>query len=257
MRVIIKRSAVYAGVAAVTMGLTLLAVRARAAGVPDADVLTYTGYLEDPEGKPITTELSSVGIEVFDAAEAGKRVCDTSVESVTPVHGRFQLPLPEECLTAVKATANLWVDVKVEGASLGRTKLGAVPYAVEAGHATSADGAKLADDASHATKADSATKATKADTATSASTAVDPAAGGTIESRFGTLEKKTTTLRSQITAAEDATLGGFVAPCLAGLNNVTNSCTVAAGRKCRALGYVGGYYEGESDGTFRTITCTR
>jgi hypothetical protein len=146
-------------VALVASLATLLAVRARAAGIPDADVLTYTGYLEGADGQPLTSELSSIGLEVWDAAEAGERVCDTSVEGVTPQAGRFQLVLPAECVDAVKATPNLWVDVKVEGASLGRTKLGAVPYAIEAGHAHSADGALTAEASGHATSADVANNA--------------------------------------------------------------------------------------------------
>jgi hypothetical protein len=140
----LKRCGIYASLVTVTALATLLAVRARAAGIPDADVLTYTGYLEDADGRPLTDELSGISLEVWDAAEAGKRLCDTSVENVTPQAGRFQLVLPAECVDAVKATPNVWIDVKVEGASLGRTKLGAVPYAVEAGHATSADEAQAA-----------------------------------------------------------------------------------------------------------------
>jgi hypothetical protein len=143
----LQRLAATVGLCAATAGITLLAVRARAAGIPDADVLTYTGYLEGADGQPLTSELSSIGLEVWDAAQAGARVCDTSVEGVTPQAGRFQLVLPAECVDAVKATPDLWVDVKVEGASLGRTKLGAVPYAIEASHAKTADTALLATDA--------------------------------------------------------------------------------------------------------------
>jgi hypothetical protein len=141
----LKRFGVFGLIATAACVATLLAVRARAAGIPDADVLTYTGYLEGADGQPLTSELSSIGLEVWDAAEAGERVCDTSVEGVAPQAGRFQLVLPAECVDAVKATPNLWVDVKVDGASLGRTKLGAVPYAIEAGHSHSADNALAAE----------------------------------------------------------------------------------------------------------------
>jgi hypothetical protein len=155
----LQRLAATVGLCAAAAGITLLAVRARAAGIPDADVLTYTGYLEGADGQPLTSELSSIGVEVWDAADAGKRVCDTSVENVTPKAGRFQLVLPAECVDAVKATPNLWIDVKVEGASLGRTKLGAVPYAIEAGHASSSDQAGSTAEATHAASADNAAEA--------------------------------------------------------------------------------------------------
>jgi hypothetical protein len=52
--------------------------------------------------------------------------------------------LPDACVTAAHAKADLWVDVSVDGASIGRTKLGAVPYAVEAEHAVSATNATKA-----------------------------------------------------------------------------------------------------------------
>jgi hypothetical protein len=59
---------------------------------------------------------------------------------VTPVAGRFQLALPD-CQAAVGASPDLWLEAIVDGKSLGRTKLGAVPYAIEASHAVSADSA--------------------------------------------------------------------------------------------------------------------
>jgi hypothetical protein len=155
----LKTFGIYGSIALVASLATLLAVRARAAGIPDADVLTYTGYLEDADGRPLTDELSGISIEVWDAAEAGERVCDTSVENVTPQAGRFQVVLPPLCVDAVKATPNLWIDVKVEGASLGRTKLGAVPYAIEAGHARSSDQAGSTAEATHAASADNAAEA--------------------------------------------------------------------------------------------------
>jgi hypothetical protein len=128
---------------------TLLAVRARAAGIPDAAALTYTGYLENPDGTPVSGN-KSIGLSVYDAETDGNEVCALKPADVEPVVGRFQLALPEKCTTAVKANPDLWVEVMVEGALLGRTKLGAVPYAIEAAHATDAD------EAVHAAAADAA-----------------------------------------------------------------------------------------------------
>lgn len=129
------------GVAAVAAAF--FAGRARAAGIPDADVLTYTGYLEDGDGAPLTGD-HSIEVQFLDAADATSELCGGSLDSVTLQSGRFQVPLPGECVDAVKANQNLWVEVKVDGASLGPTRLGAVPFAVEAGHATTADSAASA-----------------------------------------------------------------------------------------------------------------
>ncbi|HET8933967.1 MAG TPA: hypothetical protein VFN67_11030 [Polyangiales bacterium] len=53
--------------------------------------------------------------------------------------GQFSISLPEECTQAVHDNAELWVEVTVDGSSLGSARLGAVPYALEAKHASSAD----------------------------------------------------------------------------------------------------------------------
>ncbi len=48
----IKRFGVYGSLAITRFCRTLLAVRARAAGIPDAAALTYTGYLEIRTARP-------------------------------------------------------------------------------------------------------------------------------------------------------------------------------------------------------------
>lgn len=65
------------------------------------------------------------------------------------MNGRFSIPLPDDCTTKVGSNAQVWVEVLVGPmantvASLGRAKLGAVPYAVEADHAVSASSAATA-----------------------------------------------------------------------------------------------------------------
>src|SRR6185369_12095838 len=69
------------------------------------------------------------------------------------VSGRFKIKLPPECRAAVKGSPDVWVEVEVDGGPLGRTKLGVVPYALEAGHATTSD------DSTHAQSADTAANA--------------------------------------------------------------------------------------------------
>jgi hypothetical protein len=132
-----KRAAAVSGVLLVASTVTLLAVRARAAGIPAANALTYTGYLETPDGTPMKDAVE-VSVAVWDAQKDGARVCGAEAATVTPVAGRFQLALPD-CQAAVGASPDLWLETTVAGTSLGRTKLGAVPYAVEANHALAAD----------------------------------------------------------------------------------------------------------------------
>ena len=112
---------------------------ARALGIPAAGALTYAGILEDAAGTPISGA-KNIALEVYDAASAGTIVCQVSSQSYTLVSGRFEIPLPDTCAAAVEATPDLWIDVLVDGASTGRSKLGAVPFAIEARRASESGG---------------------------------------------------------------------------------------------------------------------
>jgi len=54
--------------------------------------------------------------------------------------GSFSVALSDCFTTNVHDHGDLWIEVQVDGASMGRTKLGAVPYAVEADSASRAVG---------------------------------------------------------------------------------------------------------------------
>jgi hypothetical protein len=136
----LKRFGAYAVIAIAASAATFFAVRARAAGIPDANALTYTGYLEDPNGAPLAGK-HSISVRFWASDAATKALCTGELADAELVSGRFQVPLPDDCTLAVKASPDTFVDVLVDGASLGRTKLGAVPYAIEAGHAAGADAA--------------------------------------------------------------------------------------------------------------------
>jgi hypothetical protein len=105
--------------------------RARASGIPAMQALTYSGVLTDANGTPLTGQ-KNVQILLYDAATGGNPVCSTTPMALTLTGGAFQITLPDSCATQVQAGPDLWVDVVVDGGSLGRTKLGAVPYAIEA-----------------------------------------------------------------------------------------------------------------------------
>lgn len=112
--------------------------RARAAGIPTMQPMVYSGTLTDMNGVALTGA-KNIQIELWDQATDGTQRCSVGPTSEVLTAGAFQMALPATCTTAVHATGDLWVEVFVDGNSLGRTKLGATPYAVEADHAVSAD----------------------------------------------------------------------------------------------------------------------
>jgi hypothetical protein len=113
--------------------------KAIADGIPTMTPLTYSGVLQNSAGAPVTTQ-QSMQLTLWDDASANASMnqkCVTPTQSVTPdAQGRFQIVLDQACLEAVRANPNLWVQVQVGSIVLPRSKLGAVPYAVEAGRST-------------------------------------------------------------------------------------------------------------------------
>ena len=134
-----SRKPVVGGIAAVVLVALGYALRAAASGIPAANALTYAGVLEDANGPVNATH--NVQIALFDAAMAGNSLCQSTTLTLPIVDGHFSVQLPDACTAAVGANANVWADVLVDGSDTGRTKLGAVPYAVEANHAVAADNA--------------------------------------------------------------------------------------------------------------------
>jgi len=126
------------GAASLVMGYA--AGRARASGLRAADPMTYRGVLTDLAGVPLTGT-KNVQIQFWDQATAGAIQCSVGPMPATLVGGAFEIVLPEACTTAVHSTTDLWAEVFVDGASLNRTKLGVVPYALEADRASNAAGA--------------------------------------------------------------------------------------------------------------------
>lgn len=118
-------------VLAVAVPVGYFAGRARAAGIPAATPLTYSGVLTDAAGTPMTGSVP-IQLGVFDAATAGNLLCVTPSAAQALVAGAFQVTLPDTCTAAVRGNPDLWVEITVSGVPIGRTKLGAVPYAVVA-----------------------------------------------------------------------------------------------------------------------------
>lgn len=163
-----KRSAVVVSMLIASSVGAFFVGRAFAGGIPGTGALTYAGTLEDAMGAPLTGGPYNVEVKLWSALSAGTELCTTGSMSVTLMNGRFSLTLPDDCTAQIQDNSDAAAEVLVDGQSLGRAKLGAVPYAVEALHAVSADSAATATMATSATSATSAMTATNAEMATGA-----------------------------------------------------------------------------------------
>lgn len=114
--------------------------RARADGIPRTTPLLYGGFLE--EGGAPVTGTRDITLRLWDAASGGLLACAETTAAATPVTaGEWRVAIDASCVEAVQRTPDLWVETLVGGTSFGRTKIGAVPYAVEAARAAGASGA--------------------------------------------------------------------------------------------------------------------
>ncbi|HET6149875.1 MAG TPA: hypothetical protein VFH68_20210, partial [Polyangia bacterium] len=94
----------------IVCGLSALAVlasasaylvgRARAAGVPTVQPLTYSGTLTDTAGIPLTGS-KNLQVQLWDMATAGTIVCTTGSSAQTLAAGGFSVVLPDACVAAV------------------------------------------------------------------------------------------------------------------------------------------------------------
>ena len=112
--------------------------RARADGVPMVNPLYYGGMLDDG-GRPLEGT-RNVTVRLWDAATAGATVCTTTAGATAFSAGRFRVALDSSCVGAVRANPELWAELQVDTTTFPRSKLGAVPYALEAGRASGAAG---------------------------------------------------------------------------------------------------------------------
>ena len=123
---------------------------ARASGIPAVGALTYSGTLTNSDGSFVTTQ-QNILVQFYTVATGGTAACTSQPTTVTPVAGTFQVPLGDDCTTLVRNNTDISDEILVGGAPVGRTKLGADPYAVEAAHAVSATTATTATTAQTAT----------------------------------------------------------------------------------------------------------
>jgi hypothetical protein len=112
-------------------------VRVLAEGAPNEQLLFYSGTLE-VDGALATGE-HTVKLVLYSAETDGDELC--SIERMAEVEsGRFRIDA-SDCAHAVRSENEVWVGVAfrgpdgVERAIAGRSKIGAVPYALEADNA--------------------------------------------------------------------------------------------------------------------------
>jgi hypothetical protein len=124
-----KRAAAMTLMTLIAVGLGLRDVKAD--GIPDQDPLYYSGFLTD-NGLPVVGT-AAITIDIWpDATSAAMPLCQTVAPAAPVNQGRFRIALASACKTAVSTNKNVWVEVIYGTMSLGRAKVGAVPYAVEA-----------------------------------------------------------------------------------------------------------------------------
>ncbi len=115
------------------VGSSTVYLVAGATGVPTTNPLTYRGVLEEG-GAPVTGS-RDIQLRMWNhatATAASNLECTLIPAGPTTVDaGRFELVLGPECVSAVGANPDLWIEVLVGGVSLGRSSVGAVPYALE------------------------------------------------------------------------------------------------------------------------------
>ncbi len=134
---ITERQFMRGAVALLAAGMVAIGSRmtwVRADGIPSPNPLTYSGTLT--EGGVAVNDMRNIELSLWDHETdrdpSHRTRCTVPSAPVRVEQGRFQVVLPEACAAVVHETRNLWVEVSVNGAPLGRTKIGAVPFAVEA-----------------------------------------------------------------------------------------------------------------------------
>jgi microcystin-dependent protein len=103
---------------------------ARASGIPSTNTLSYSGTLLN-NGQPENLA-HAIQLNLWVKGDASA-ACSTKPAGSTPVtNGRFTIPLDSSCVGVIHKNPDVEVEVVVDGASMGKTSLAAVPYAVEA-----------------------------------------------------------------------------------------------------------------------------
>jgi hypothetical protein len=115
-------------------------VKALANGIPSPNPLYYSGTLT--EGGQLANGMRAITVNLWpDGTTMGTPLCQTVASTASVVNGRFKIALATTCKAVINQNNGVYVEVIDGATSLGRSPIGAVPYAVEADHAVNADNA--------------------------------------------------------------------------------------------------------------------
>jgi hypothetical protein len=127
-------------VALISCCLIGYALHAVAEGAPTTQPLWYAGTVSGPDGVPLKGN-HQVWIRLFTQQSGlGAALCTSGPTTIPFDNGRFRVELASPCVDVVKGTPDVFVELSVDDDKLPfpRSKVGAVPYALEAEHAVSA-----------------------------------------------------------------------------------------------------------------------
>lgn len=129
-----------------TLALALLTGASFAAGAvvaaefpSEGSELRYSGLITDDAGNPRETT-ETIQVRLYDADVAGTLLCAASESmDLRDTQGRFSVPMPSTCADALSTNGDAWAQITVGTVNLPRQKLGAVPFALVAREAQSAE----------------------------------------------------------------------------------------------------------------------
>ena len=104
-----------------------VAIAERSAAAPP---LAYSGVILEGAG-PVADGSHTVGLALFTSESGGTALCVVAPAALTTRAGHFSIEVAApECGTAIEQNDSLWVELTVDGSTLSRSRVGAVPFAV-------------------------------------------------------------------------------------------------------------------------------
>ncbi len=144
-----KRAIRIGSIAVLATVVAGLGYRAWAAGIPQTGTLVYTGTLLNNGQPDNNSHFILIKFWSNSGGDGGSGVtpaCSTIPTGNTQVqNGRFTMPLDPSCTPVIHADPYVQVEVVVDGVSMGKSPLSAVPYSVESDTASNyAPGSQIA-----------------------------------------------------------------------------------------------------------------